>query len=116
MRLQKFLPLLRNSTQRRLPLEADAADDVMDVVAIQSAGGRQQDVIVLADFELVPFEDGRPVRVVLLDRDELEVVVVEIEEAGRRAVRRGIVIRPSLAERPWSRIAASPYSSGSCDR
>src|SRR3989304_1460857 len=28
----------------------------------------------------------------------------------------GIVIRPSLAERPWSRIAVSPYKAGSCAR
>ena len=86
MRLQKCLALVEELHQRRLAFEADAAHHVVNVVAIQPAGGREQDVVVLADFELVPFENVGPGLVVLLDRNEFEVVVIEIEHAGRRAV------------------------------
>ena len=53
MRFEKFLPLFRNSSKRRLALEANAAHDVVNVVAVQAAGGGQQDEVVAAFFQLV---------------------------------------------------------------
>ena len=54
--VREVLAFVQELEQRRLASETDAADHVVDIVAIQAAGGRQQDVIVAAYFQLVAFE------------------------------------------------------------
>ena len=80
--------LVEELDQGRLALEADAADEVVDVVAVEAAGGGQEDEVVAA-LDQVGGLDGLGVLVpVLIFGNELEVVVPEVEEAGGGAILR----------------------------
>ncbi len=46
VRLEKWAPLFRNSISGALPVKADAAHQVVDLVAVKSARGRGHDVVL----------------------------------------------------------------------
>src|SRR5207244_3580692 len=75
--------------QRRMVVKAGAADDVVDVVAVEAIGRRRQDEIGTAFLQLVGRQDGRLRRVDLFLGDELEVVGGDVEDAAGRGVAYG---------------------------
>jgi len=68
--------------QRCSAVEAGAADDIADVVAAQTGAGGEQNVVLAADFQFVSFQDHGVGRTFFANRQELEEMRLNFEDAG----------------------------------
>ena len=90
-------PLADELDQRHVVVEVDHAHHVVDVVAVETGRGGEEDVVVAVRLELGAGQDRRVRLVALLDGHELEEVVVMASAPAEPASVSGIEPQPSLA-------------------